>query len=159
MSGGAAARRKGITLDGKYVVDEAGCWLWTGALMPQGYGSIGVPGTRTTTLAHRASYEVHRGEIPPGMFVCHTCDVRRCINPDHLWLGTQADTMADMVAKGRANPVRGEANANCKLTWDEVQEIRRLSALGAPDADLAHQFAITKQYVGQLRTLKWRRNA
>lgn len=81
-----------------------GCWNWSGATMPNGYGLIRSAGGRggNTTLAHRVSYEIHSGsKIPNGLYVLHRCDNRRCVNPEHLFLGTQKDNIRDMIAKGR----------------------------------------------------------
>jgi len=82
-----------------------GCLLWTGRLDPHGYGEFrlgsGRSGRRQTRLAHRVAYEIAKGPIPPGLCVCHSCDVRNCVEPAHLWLGTVADNNRDMVAKGR----------------------------------------------------------
>lgn len=79
--------------------DLFGCWLWTGSLR-NGYGQIN-DGTRRTIYAHRIVWEQTYGPIPPGRCICHHCDERRCCRPDHLFLGTRADNIADMVRKQR----------------------------------------------------------
>lgn len=78
----------------------SGCWLWTGDTLHNGYGRYGDIGKRTMR-AHRYSYEKFVGPIPKGMFVCHSCDVPACVNPDHLWIGTAEQNMKDMINKGR----------------------------------------------------------
>ncbi len=79
-------------------VDKSGdCWLWRGSVNPQGYGTFSFGGK--SRGAHRVSYLLSKGEIGDGLCVCHTCDNPPCVNPDHLWLGTQADNMRDMGSK------------------------------------------------------------
>lgn len=96
------------------------CWDFAPAKATIDYCDIKVSGRQTS--AHRLSYELFCGPIPQGMFVCHTCDFPRCINPAHLFLGTAADNMADKVAKGRQ--ARGERQGLAKLTWPAVRQIR-----------------------------------
>jgi hypothetical protein len=147
----------------KYEVDpETGCWLWTGARKENGYGSFGlsipvgsVTG-RVTVYAHRWAYEHFIGPIPEGLFVCHRCDIRRCVNPAHLFLGTHADNMADMKTKGRS--LRGARHNMAQLSESAVLEIRRLWATGAiTQRELAAQFGVTKQDVSAIvRGVVWR---
>ena len=89
--------------DNKYDINEiTGCWEWKRATNNIGYGMFRIKQGLMRT-AHRVSYEIHKGMIPNGMVVCHTCDNPKCVNPDHLWVGTQKDNAQDMVAKGRTS--------------------------------------------------------
>ena len=84
---------------------NSGCWIWLGVVRNSGYGLIGVgsdvDGTRTMKSVHRVAYEEFVGEIPTGLYVLHRCDNKLCVNPEHLFVGTQADNMRDMHIKGR----------------------------------------------------------
>lgn len=105
-------------------VDKVGeCWIWTGPLNKYGYGKTAWHGKQIT--AHRLAYELSHGPIPDGQCVCHTCDTRPCIRPDHLWLGSPAENTHDMMAKGRGAYQASELNGQAKFGWAEVDEIRR----------------------------------
>jgi hypothetical protein len=82
------------------IVSGDGCWLWKGSPAAGGYGRAGI-GSRKTALAHRVAYEIVKGDVPDGMCVLHHCDVRLCVNPAHLFVGTRGDNARDMAAKGR----------------------------------------------------------
>lgn len=99
------------------------CWLWIGGLDKDGYGQIGEGGWHSKKLkTHRLAWELAFGTIPDGLSVLHRCDNRACVNPDHLFLGTQADNMHDMKRKGRAS--KGERHPSTRLTADDVRGIR-----------------------------------
>ena len=83
-----------------FIVSISGCWLWTGFKSTTGYGVLQVDGKKIK--AHRISYEIYKKQIPQGMSVLHKCDVRECVNPDHLFIGTHQDNMKDMVEKRRS---------------------------------------------------------
>ena len=91
---------------------DSECWLWTASVNVGGYGRLADKNLPAGyRLAHRFSYELHYGSIPRGMIICHRCDVPRCVNPEHLFIGTDADNMRDMIAKGRH---RGASATHCK---------------------------------------------
>jgi hypothetical protein len=106
------------------------CWLWTGATTKFGHGVVICKGTKrrgATQKAHRISWLLHFGPVPDGMFVCHTCDVPACVNPDHLYVGTAKDNTRDCLVRGRIDRVkrpRGEKHGNSKLNADIVRDIR-----------------------------------
>ncbi len=131
------------------------CWLWTGRTKPPGYGALqtGPLGARRTVFAHRFAWEVANGPIPAGMFVCHSCDVPLCCNPAHLFLGTQADNMADMDRKGRRYPpppcrFKGQDQNNAKLCNAEVLEIR---ASREPLRTLAERYGVSGATISRVR--------
>lgn len=130
-------------------VDKAapnGCWEWTGSLHSKGYGQMSGSRRGDRPLkCHRVSWELHRGPVPDGLQVLHRCDNRRCVNPDHLFLGTAGDNSRDMVNKGRVS--RGERHPFAKLTAADVTELRRLSECGRPDRELAAVFGTSERNV------------
>jgi hypothetical protein len=125
------------------------CWNWTACAHPKGYGLFSI--RNRNRRAHRVSYEMHCGPITDGMQVLHECDNPRCVRPDHLFLGTNADNMADKCAKGREAHVgqKGEANARAKLTTEKVLAIR--AAVGTQD-EIAASFGISRGAVSGIRT-------
>lgn len=112
-----------------------GCWEWKGTLNRGGYGKFG-----TKRLAHRISYESIYGTIPKGMFVCHTCDNRKCVNPAHLFLGSCGDNLKDMTDKGRR--ARGSKIASSILDEDKVLEMRRMRIDGCEYQEISDKFDI-----------------
>jgi hypothetical protein len=158
LDAGHARARKLPTLAERWArrVEKSadGCWLWTGALTV-GYGSIGgrQDGRPVSLLAHRVAWELFRGPIPEGIFICHKCDVRRCVNPDHLFLGTQADNMHDAATKGRLNgrnTSHSERHYHTKLTEHDVRYIRWSYGAGVSQNTLARQFGLTKGAIGHI---------
>lgn len=113
----------------KYIPEpNSGCWLWTARLEKAGYGSMARGGKIARGAggigAHRASWLIHKGPIPDGMFVCHHCDVRSCVNPDHLYLGDCKKNLSDAATRKRM--AWGERHPRAKLTEDKVKQIRFL---------------------------------
>jgi hypothetical protein len=109
--------------EGRFIPEpNSGCWLWTGATGgTSGYGKFYDTQTRRNLWAHRASWVLHCGPIPDGMLVLHKCDVRVCVNPDHLFLGTYVDNVADMIAKGRDRNYKRQ-QTHCKFGHELTQE-------------------------------------
>lgn len=134
--------------EAKYKVDEeTGCWNWTASKDGDGYGRFGV--RRTIKGAHRVSYTLHTGNITEGLHVLHKCDNPSCVNPDHLFLGTHSENMADKTTKGRSP--RGSKHGRSKLTEKKVQMIRYIhDRLGTTQGNLAEIFNVNTDYIGRI---------
>jgi hypothetical protein len=120
---------------------ENGCIEWKGGEFQGGYGYFKCKAVWPTPInASRGSWMIHKGPVPEGLFVCHTCDNRKCVNPDHLFLGTCKENMEDCKAKGRMN--KGEDRPQAKLTEEGVRQIRRLRQKGMGWRCLASRFGV-----------------
>lgn len=126
----------------------AGCWQWTKSLTHNGYGRTRHRGHEKR--AHRVAYELAFGCVPADKQVCHHCDNPACVNPDHLFIGTQLDNMRDMIAKGRkvVNALRGEKHPRAKLSDADVAALR---ADKRESRVLAAEYGITQIHVNCLR--------
>jgi len=138
----------------KWKIDSSGCWLWTAAKLPKGYGQMKLPKTRRQEYAHRLSYIIHYGEIPDGKHVCHRCDNPSCVNPDHLFLGSAQDNLDDMKSKGRH--LYGEKNTQSVLTDDAVRKIKQLISDGLSQGKIAAMFNVHQVTISKIhRGLRW----
>lgn len=125
------------------------CWLWKGS-KARGYGRISLSDRgRGAAQAHRISWEIHYGSIPDGLYVCHKCDVRACVNPNHLFLGTPKDNQQDMVRKGRC--AMGETHPQTKFKKDDIIKIRKLYATGKfTQREIARRFEVKRPAISRI---------
>lgn len=142
--GKAFQYKRGVSLADRFWTkvhrrDPNECWPWLASLDSRGYGNFGVlrDGRFVMQRAHRVAWELTRNDnLAAGVVLCHSCDNRRCVNPAHLFTGTQRDNMADCVAKGRLNDRAGECNPRAKLS------ARAVAAIRASDLSLARLAAL-----------------
>lgn len=133
------------------------CWLWTGSKTHFGYGIMHIG--PDAWVVHRISWVIHFGEIPPGLYVLHRCDVPNCVRPSHLWLGTYTDNNQDCLRKGRRIMPKGECVASSKLTGEDVITIRNLFDTGKHSkAGIARMFGVTDTMIGNIIRRKWWRH-
>lgn len=136
----------------KYAVKSDGCWSWVGTVDQHGYGQISNGRNKSRLKAHRVSYELHKGPIPKGLHVCHSCDNPNCVNPDHLWVGSAKDNARDRAAKGRSGPrhVAGEKNPAAIIRADMVPLIRLSSMHGIPQPAIAAACGVSRAAISKI---------
>jgi hypothetical protein len=136
------------------IAQDDQCWLWVGSKNTDGYGGFTL--NKKNTGSHRASYIIYVGDIPKGMSVLHKCDVRNCVNPKHLFLGTQLDNVRDMFTKGRREKVtkgafkKGVEHPRSKINDDIVREIRKLKKGRGVFTEFAKKHGISRTLVGYI---------
>ena len=133
----------------KPIVKATDCWVWVGTIGKDGYGIIRPSGERIQVYAHRFSWEIARGIIPKSLCVCHHCDNRLCVNPAHLFLGTNSENSLDRHRKGR--DARGTEHGHSKLTNDVVRSIR---ADQRRQQDIACDYGVTQSTVSRVQLRK-----
>lgn len=140
-----------ITLD-----PGSGCWLWEEHLDKRGYGKVRNGAEKL--FAHRASYSAFVGKIPDHLFVCHKCDTPACVRPEHLFLGTPADNMADMVAKKRSARGFKEGWYSRKANRFRIEDVRYIKSSNLRICELARYFEVSETAIDDIlrgRTWKW----
>jgi hypothetical protein len=161
--------------DEKYVIADSGCWLWQAAKNNRGYGVIGYGGGNKIVLAHRLSWMLYRGDVPTGLWVLHKCDIRDCVNPEHLYLGTIKDNARDHMQRGRPYCFQLRKNMTPQDEQKRVQNLRRGSKhhragakineliarlifiANGPQREIANKFGLCQQEISKIKTLKtWR---
>lgn len=136
---------------------ENGCWEWQGYCQQGGYGRLSLD-RENTELVHRKVFEeVHGLNLPVKQLVCHKCDNRKCVNPDHLFQGTHRDNLLDCAMKNRRQYKTGEDACNVKLNWKMIDEIRKLRSEGWTLMKIGEKYNVTHSTVGRACANKnWR---
>lgn len=134
----------------RFIQKTSTYWLWIGGVSSGGYGVFCDANGRSIS-AHRQAWEFANGSICDGLYVCHVCDIRTCVNPTHLFLGTQKDNIADCVRKRRFDMTtrRGEKNWNHKLTEQQVLEIR--ADKDTPDTELGRAYGVSRERISEIQ--------
>lgn len=135
------------------------CWEWRGTMGNNGYGqfSVGPRSTNKTMKPSRLSWMINKGAIPEGILVCHKCDNRPCVNPNHLFLGTNLENTRDKMKKGRYGQVvrrRGENHPSAKLKEVDVLEIRKLLKEGASQLEISRKFKVLQATISSIKRRK-----
>lgn len=139
----------------KSVNKTEGCWIWKASKDKNGYGIFrGMIGNTTFTKAHRYSYALHTGDLLIGMQALHTCDNPSCVNPEHLFAGTNADNMRDKAQKGRSKVPVGEKHGKAVLT---ERQVHRILKDPRPYVEIATQYNVAPSTIGSIKQrVSWR---
>ena len=135
----------------KKVEKSDSCWNWKGSFR-KSYGRFQF--NKKVYPAHRFIWEHLYGELPKDLFVCHSCDNRKCVNPSHLFVGTHEENMSDMSEKGRSPKMPGEKNPAAKLKTENILDIRKRKADGETLEEIANRYKISFQHVSDIVNLK-----
>jgi len=138
------------------VVEELGCWVWTASILKVGYGCMRWDGK--TQLSHRVSYDLHKGKIPDGMHVLHKCDNRFCVNPNHLFIGTNLDNIKDRLSKNRPKTgCVGEKSGRAILSEVDVNNIRAIKKYcKCTQQQLADIYNVSKSCINHAIHYNWK---
>lgn len=142
-----------VNKNGKLVPNMTSpCWEWIGYIQKDGYGIFNIHNVDgwKSSLAHRVAWEIFFGKIPTNLYVCHHCDNPSCVNPNHLFLGSQTDNMRDMVRKNRINDRRGELNPKSKLTNLDILKIRQLCGNGKTFVEVSKIYGVSDVTIGNI---------
>lgn len=143
----------------KFVIKHDGCWDWSGYKNNHGYGVLAaIGGKGKTTKAHRASWIIHKGDIPEGLWILHHCDNPACSNPDHLYAGTPKDNSRDAYARNRMPDTHGENHPRTKLTNAQVIEIKKLLLTDPFNKNIAALYNVAVHVISSIRAGKSFRN-
>lgn len=134
-----------------FQIIKSGCWIWL-ASRKGSYGQFSINQQKGT--AHRASWIIHKGPIPHGLNVCHKCDKPLCVNPDHLFLGTQSANIKDMYSKGRGADIKGTKNGQSVLTEEQVYKVRSFVKDGKTYQLVADTFKVSVDTIHKIVTRK-----
>ncbi len=134
-----------------YYVDKRGedeCWEWKGHKSPEGYGHLHIK--TGTTVTSRISWQIHYGEIPKGMLVCHKCDNPPCCNPKHLFLGTDLDNIQDRDKKKRNKQCKGRNHYKAEIVEADVINIRNLNKEGMSQKELSKMYNLSQASISKI---------
>ena len=134
------------------IKNKEGCWDWKGSFASRGYGKITAFSPKRQITHHRASWLLHVGEIPKGMFVLHKCDNKRCCRPSHLYLGSHKKNMKDMTERNKQ--ALGEKHGCAKLTEENVKEIKKQLLYGLSGVDIAKKYNVSSTAIYWIKNNK-----